>query len=555
MHGAMTKVAVTQDRVAVIGSVGSRTIQFAAINNAVSPTVIGGAGIWSASQSRRVAVKGDLAFVAKHNAGLKVLDVSNPSIPQEIGSLSFDVFVYCVATADSVVYAGTDSKLWAIDVSNPQLPSALGSCELPARAYDIVLYGDYVLATTQGEGMRVIDVSDPTNLVEVGHTSPSTEFGVAVWSDHAFTTTGASMKVIDLTDPTNPTVVATVDPPPYLARAVVQDDIAYVSASTGVVVYDVSTPNSPQLLGEVALPKSAGEAYLVDDVLYVACGQGGVQVVDVTNPSTPQLLGGLYIQDSAFDVVPTGEALVVAAGEYGIYTIPLQCGGVLPLQVYPGDTDNNGNVDILDLLPLGLHFLHQGPTRESGNLIWSAQPATAWTNPPETYADTDGNGVVNEQDLFAIGLNWGQTHDQGSSAFEIDPGDPVLVSQNRKAFFTLYQSLSGSSETTLAMKTLLAEMLDLESPAFPSRFVVFQNHPNPFNPLTTIRFDLPMAGLVTLQIFDVRGELVKIVIKDRPYDPGNHSVTVSTEQLSSGVYFYRLKTSQSEAVRKMTVIK
>ncbi len=81
----------------------------------------------------------------------------------------------------------------------------------------------------------------------------------------------------------------------------------------------------------------------------------------------------------------------------------------------------------------------------------------------------------------------------------------------------------------------------------PERFALYQNYPNPFNPETTIPFDLPQAGRVTVQIYNVLGQQVAKVI-DQPLYAGFHSVNWDGFGISSGVYFYRIMVMQNHAV-------
>ena len=86
-----------------------------------------------------------------------------------------------------------------------------------------------------------------------------------------------------------------------------------------------------------------------------------------------------------------------------------------------------------------------------------------------------------------------------------------------------------------------------------------QNYPNPFNPLTTIRYDLSSRGNVSLDVYDVRGQLVRTLVSGER-DPGPYSIvwdgrTNLGAQVSSGIYFYRLSMAGDSRTRKMTVIR
>ncbi len=86
-------------------------------------------------------------------------------------------------------------------------------------------------------------------------------------------------------------------------------------------------------------------------------------------------------------------------------------------------------------------------------------------------------------------------------------------------------------------------------------FRLEQNYPNPFNPDTKIRFFLPRAAPVSLDIFNLKGETVDTICSEKYYDRGVHDIVYSEVSLASGIYFYRLKTEDYFAVRKMVLVR
>lgn len=75
----------------------------------------------------------------------------------------------------------------------------------------------------------------------------------------------------------------------------------------------------------------------------------------------------------------------------------------------------------------------------------------------------------------------------------------------------------------------------------PQDFEVFQNYPNPFNPATTIRFNLPASSLVTLKVFNIRGQQVSVTIDNKYYEAGSYNETFEDNSIASGVYFYQIE--------------
>jgi Secretion system C-terminal sorting domain len=88
----------------------------------------------------------------------------------------------------------------------------------------------------------------------------------------------------------------------------------------------------------------------------------------------------------------------------------------------------------------------------------------------------------------------------------------------------------------------------------PSIYGLEQNYPNPFNPVTTIRYQIAQDGLVQLKIYNVLGKEVKILI-NKEQKQGLYEVELNASDLSSGVYFYTLKTGNFSSTRKMIVLK
>jgi hypothetical protein len=90
--------------------------------------------------------------------------------------------------------------------------------------------------------------------------------------------------------------------------------------------------------------------------------------------------------------------------------------------------------------------------------------------------------------------------------------------------------------------------------ASPASFHLAQNFPNPFNPTTIIRFALPKAGKVKLAIYNLHGEVVRMLVNGE-MAVGDHFATFDGSDLASGVYFCRLEASGLVATQKMILAK
>ena len=90
--------------------------------------------------------------------------------------------------------------------------------------------------------------------------------------------------------------------------------------------------------------------------------------------------------------------------------------------------------------------------------------------------------------------------------------------------------------------------------AAPSAFAVEQSSPNPANPTTTISFNIPEAGNVNVEVFNVAGQKVDTLVNNF-MDAGSHSVVWDGSNLASGVYFYSVTSGEFSKTMKMTLLK
>lgn len=88
----------------------------------------------------------------------------------------------------------------------------------------------------------------------------------------------------------------------------------------------------------------------------------------------------------------------------------------------------------------------------------------------------------------------------------------------------------------------------------PKHFRLEQNYPNPFNPNTVISYQLSVAGVVSLKVYDLQGKEITSLV-NKKQSAGNYSVEFNGANLSSGIYFYTLQTENYKETKKMMLVK
>lgn len=107
---------------------------------------------------------------------------------------------------------------------------------------------------------------------------------------------------------------------------------------------------------------------------------------------------------------------------------------------------------------------------------------------------------------------------------------------------------------TVYKKVLVLTGVNNNNNEIPSKCSLMQNFPNPFNPVTVIRYELPQNGFVKLTVYDILGKEVETLVSEKQNE-GIYEVKFDGSMLSNGIYFYRLQTDNFTETKKMILIK
>ncbi|MBV6419774.1 MAG: hypothetical protein DAHOPDDO_00999 [Ignavibacteriaceae bacterium] len=162
---------------------------------------------------------------------------------------------------------------------------------------------------------------------------------------------------------------------------------------------------------------------------------------------------------------------------------------------------------------------------------------------------------ANSSEGLPSAYQWlGSTLTNSSGVFSFDVTDPSIDA------FSLTASTTSMGTSSFAYFETVTDAQDNEET--PTEFALKQNYPNPFNPSTTISFSIPNESFVSLKIFNSLGEEVEELVNETK-PAGKYSIDFNASELTSGVYFYRLRTKGPEInsgqgiiqTRKMILVK
>lgn len=190
------------------------------------------------------------------------------------------------------------------------------------------------------------------------------------------------------------------------------------------------------------------------------------------------------------------------------------------------------------------------------NNIFTTDGGQTWSEveTPSFFVGAEAQ-FINPQQCFAVGASGKiiKSIDGGMTWTEQESGTSSIL---RSIYFTDENTgiAVGYDGTIVRTDNGGVTSVNSSEDEFPNRFRLSQNYPNPFNPSTTISYSIPKQSKVSLKIYDILGsEITELVNGEKAV--GSYKVNFDASNLSSGIYFYTLKTNNSVLTKKMMLIK
>jgi len=263
-------------------------------------------GIWDTE------IIGNIAYVSGCLSGLHIMDLSNPLEPTEITFL--DGVALGVSISNNRAYYTSSMGGVVLDISNPTQPQELDRWRI-GGSEDILVNGDIGVITTEEGCPFVVDVSDPQNVHLVG-TEPFAQCYlrlVGLVGDY-FALRGtaapfvAGLRLFDLSNPVQPVQVAAIDTNYSIRDAFIYGNYAYLAASShGLRIVDLSNPVQPVVVAtcDDSVNSPCISVTVTGD--YAVVGkEWGINIWNVANHSNPTFEGSLTIDHEVLGLFSTG---------------------------------------------------------------------------------------------------------------------------------------------------------------------------------------------------------------------------------------------------------
>jgi hypothetical protein len=563
---------------------GSSGLQVIDISDPTSPTLAGSYDTPGSAQG--IVVAGDYAYVADASSGLQVIDVSDPASPTLAGSYDTPGTALDVAISGDFAYLADHPDLLVIDISDPTSPSPLESYQTPGYAFGISVSGDFAYVADATSGLQVIQVHQ--RMVDasanIAYSTLVHTYSYYILAARITTAQTDSIKWYINVTPVLPGASWTTLPY-HIHELYWNSRLVY------------RHPNINPVCSEITI-EVLGAFPLADSITDIPNDQGRQVSISWTR-------SGYDYADYGGSTTPITEYAIYRRIDYDLSMSieskgPGTDGDDIPAQedrLHPPLTYPPGDWHFIMTVPARCEDTYAAvvPTLAdstiSEGMYYTTFFVRARTETPGVYFDSEPDSGYSADNLapgmpmgFAVAYNtgsgtelaWEECSDTDfdyfcvyrseSEDFEPDPGNRVHMTTDTGWLDTVEEGwryhykitavdFSGNESGPASAEAVTGD----DMPTAPTAFALYQNVPNPFNPTTLIRFDLPVRSHVRLGIYNVKGQLVRAIL-DQEIDEGRSEVgwdgTDSMGKgVASGIYFYRLDTPVFGETRKMILLR
>ena len=309
----------------------------------------------------------------------------------------------------------------------------------------------------------------------------------------------------------------------------------------------IQTDNGPDLGNLDAIGSYLNESSKSNGIISLWGAIGDTAYIEAEDPQIPVFL----VHGTADQSVPFGYG-----HPFGLATLPLTYGS-----------------ELIDKRLNYLNYPHQTyfvPYKDHefygvSNGMWSPGPNQYWDTivtkvrdflfeihrPTPDFTYSQDNNTLQFMNNSSKSVKWFWDFGDGQTSTEKDPTHHYNQLGEYVVTLTAYSDVmsEASKSSNIIITTIGVEDL----PKLQSDIILFQNYPNPFKNITSIKYYLSNSSDISLKIYDLLGNEVYSLLKDFQ-EAGYHNIEFNSQDIGEGIYFYELRTNNSFEIKKMMIL-
>jgi hypothetical protein len=277
------------------------------------PRLIGGYNMPGASLD--VSIKGNYAYVANAESGIRSIDITEPANPVAGRNKPARYNASGIFIDGDYAFITMDYYIEIFDISVPDSFSIIGNINLPGWFSDIFVDSAYIYVAYSGPGIQIYSKQDISHPAIVGsYNQLQLVFGIFAAGDYLYACNHNSVDIIDISNPANPVLISSIPDNNYPQDVIVKGNYLFVTDyRNSMKIIDISNPSNPILVSNYPTAYF-GKQVIVEGEYAFLRGYGGIEIVNVTDPFHPYLID-IY-ECAGMSIFSKGDMVYIAAADH-----------------------------------------------------------------------------------------------------------------------------------------------------------------------------------------------------------------------------------------------
>jgi hypothetical protein len=510
-----------------------------------------------------------LLYVGTSNEGLQIYEIQDDFSLNLVNV--FDAqFSSMNRSGDDLYLSCSIGGFQHVDISDPENPNQIGFFSTHYAPVASVVKDNKAYVCDQYFGLEIYDISDPGNEYLVGMLAMENYFG---YEESHFTAknfslidnflyvTGGSpyLNIVNLDDPYEPNI-ANLFGMTYNNVSNIQfnGNYAYISCGDHLAILNVMNPEYPQFFESFDNVDKFIGLYGTYNVVAIVMSEGKLKFIDVNDPQNLHVISAIDMPYEIIDYVTKDQNIYFITRNNGLQIVKFSAVSepelISPVNSFTNLRSINRKLQTL-YVPANFDGIHLFDVNNSDE----PEYIKTLTNRPDSRFVT--KPLIHENHMYIEDRTWNEILIYDIS----DTEDPVLVETFKWNLSTIDFAVHNDYIITLNDYFGVSvfdfnSLTDVEDNVVENNIYGLTNYPNPFNPTTSIQFNLAENSSIDLSIYNVKGQKVK-TLSNENLSKGTHKVQWNGDDdsgkgVSSGIYYYRLNSGgQTLATEKCLLLK